>query len=244
MKSSTPSPLDLGYQTLEHSYDGESSLSSDTQRGPDRLEVVPASNLSPVSLLSLLSLPDSLLTRLLSHLSAPDLARLSSTCRRLARLAWQPQLWTNILLADERLDVDRAIRSILARLVWGPRAGGREREEPLRGAVSVLTVRLGGSARLTDRTLALLARNCPSLARLELQRCRNVTNGGILDLMTRCSRLQHLDLTGKTVNNNSSLLMDITLYKAVKIQSDRLILIDIFYNSKAVILTEIPFSCR
>ena len=75
-------------------------------------------------------------------------------------------------------------------------AGGREREEPLRGAGSVLTVRLGGSARLTDRTLALLARNCPSLTRLELQRCRNVTNGGILDLMTRCPRIQHLDLTG------------------------------------------------
>ena len=149
-----------------------------------------------MSSVSLLSLPDSLLTRLLSHLSSPDLARLSSTCRRLARLAWQPHLWTNIQLADERLDVDRAIRSILARLVWGPRARGREREEPLRGAASVTTVRLGGSARLTDRTLALLARNCPSLTRLELQRCRNVTNGGILDLMTRCSRLQHLDLTG------------------------------------------------
>ena len=153
-----------------------------------------------MSSVSLLSLPDSLLTRLLSLLSSPDLARLSSTCRRLSRLAWQPELWTNILLADERLDVDRAIRSILARLVWGPRAGARE--EPLRGAVSVLTVRLGGSARLTDRTLALLARNCPSLTRLELQRCRNVTNGGILDLMTRCSRLQHLDLTGNCELNN------------------------------------------
>ena len=203
--------------------------------------------------LSLLCLPDNLLGRLLSLLSSPDLVRLSSTCRRLARLAWQPHLWTNIQLADERLDVDRAIRSILARLVWG----GGAREEPLRGAASVTTVRLGGSARLTDRTLALLARNCPSLTRLELQRCRNVTNGGILDLMTRCARVQHLDLTGKlrtdlymmaswlnTARNNSSPLMDITLYKAVKIQSGRLILIDIFYNSKAVILTEIPFSCR
>ena len=195
-----------------------------------------------VSLLSLLSLPDSLITRLLSHLSSTDLVRLSSTCRRLARLVWPPELWTNILLADERLDVDRAIRSILARLVWGPRAGGRE--EPLRGAVSVLTVRLGGSARLTDRTLALLARNCPSLTRLDLQRCRNVTNGGILDLMTRCSGIQHLDLTGNCADGSIQPLMDTTLYKAVKIQSSRLILIDIFYNSKAVILTEIPFSCR
>ena len=127
-KSATPSPLDLGYQTLEHSYDGESSLSSDTQRAAERLEAVPASGVSNLSysvpLLSLLSLPDTLITRLLSHLSSTDLVRLSSTCRRLARLAWQPELWTNILLADERLDVDRAIRSILARLVWGPRAGG------------------------------------------------------------------------------------------------------------------------
>ena len=29
-KSETPSPLDHGYQTLEHSYDGDSSLGSDT----------------------------------------------------------------------------------------------------------------------------------------------------------------------------------------------------------------------
>ena len=100
-------------------------------------------------------------------------------------------LWSSIVLNDERLDVDKAIRSILGRVVWG---GGKE--EPLRGAVCVETVRLGGAARLTDRTLALLARNCPSLTRLELQRCRNVTNGGILDLMNRCLKIHHLDLTG------------------------------------------------
>lgn len=165
------------------------------------MECVPASGVSNSSSVSLLSLPDSLLSLVLSLLPAPALVRLSSTCRRLARLAWQPELWTSILLSDERLDVDRAIRSILARLVWGPRAGGRE--EPLRGAGGVTTVRLGGSARLTDRTLALLARNCPSLTRLELQRCRNVTNGGILDLMTRCSKIQHLDLTGNSDLNTA-----------------------------------------
>ena len=177
-KSATPSPLDLGYQTLDHSLDGESSLSGEDP---------------PPGGLTLLSLPDLLLTRILSHLPSLHLARLSNTSRRLRRLSWQPELWTTIALSEERLDVDKAIRSILGRLVWG---GGRE--EPLRGASSVETVRLGGCTRLTDRTLALLARNCPQLQRLELQRCRNVTNGGLLDLMTRCSKINHLDLTGKT----------------------------------------------
>ena len=183
-KSATPSPLDLGYQTLEHSYDGESSLSSEEP--------------GPPGAASLLCLPDLLLSKVLAHLPTLHLVRVSSTCRRLRRLSWQPELWSTILLSDERLDVDKVIRSILARLVWG---GGRE--EPLRGASCVETVRLGGSARLTDRTLALLARNCPQLSRLELQRCRNVTNGGLLDLMTRCTKINHLDLTGKNWRGES-----------------------------------------
>ena len=78
------------------------------------------------------------------------------------------------------------MRAVLGRLVNGGH-----------GAASVTSVHLGGCARTTDRALALVARNCPRLSRLELQRCRGVTNGGILDLVTRCPHLQHLDLTGE-----------------------------------------------
>ena len=36
------------------------------------------------------------------------------------------------------------------------------------------------------------------LMQLELQHCPGVTNGGLLDLVSRCPSLQHLDLTGRS----------------------------------------------
>ena len=65
------------------------------------------------------------------------------------------------------MDVDRAVRSILGRLVWSAGGGGR-------GAPGVQGAILSGCGHLTDRSLALLARNCPHLERLELQKCRDV----------------------------------------------------------------------
>ena len=186
-KSETPSPLDHGYQTLEHSYDGDSSLGSDTCQVATRV----TSHVS--SACHLLSLNDSLLTRILANIrGSRDLARLGATCSRLRTLVWQPSLWTSISLSDSPLVAsDSALRSILARLVWsGPQSGV--------GASCVRSVSLSGVTRTSDRSLALIARNCPLLARLELVRCRGVTNGGILDLVNRCSKLNHLDLTGKT----------------------------------------------
>jgi hypothetical protein len=70
-------------------------------------------------------------------------------------------------LSDSKVDVDRAVRSILGRLVWTTGGGGR-------GAPGVLGAALSGCSHLTDRSLALLARNCPHLERLELQKCRDV----------------------------------------------------------------------
>ena len=60
--------------------------------------------------------------------------------------------------------------------------------------------------RLTDRSLTLLGKNCPSLQHLEVARCRNVTNGGVLELVTRCTELLHLDLTGCRPNTDAYLL--------------------------------------
>ena len=56
---------------------------------------------------------------------------------------------------------------------------------------------LGGCARLTDRGLAIVARRCPQLRRLEVQYCGNITNGGIMDLVTKCTYLDHLDVSGE-----------------------------------------------
>ena len=62
---------------------------------------------------------------------------------------------------------------------------------------TVENIVLSGCAKLTDRVLAIVARRCASLKMLHLQHCINVTNGGLLDLTTRCSSLNHLDVTGK-----------------------------------------------
>ena len=154
-KSETPSPLDHGYQTLEHSYDGDSSLGSDTCHVATRV----TSHVS--SACHLLSLNGGLLTRILANIrGSRDLARLGATCSRLRTLVWQPGLWASISLSDSPLVAsDTALRAILARLVWsGPQAVG---------ASCVRSVSLSGVTRTSDRSLALIARNCPLLARLE-----------------------------------------------------------------------------
>ena len=186
-KSETPSPLDHGYQTLEHSYDGDSSLGA----GSDSTPVIRDSRHT----CHILSLNDTLITRILSHVSdSRDLARVGATCSRLRHLAWQPGLWSSIIITDNiMINTDHVLRSILARLVWSPRATGSSGH----GAGSVTRVCLSGCSRTSDRSLALIARNCHNLQRLELHKCRNVTNGGLLDLVTRCSSLHHLDLTGE-----------------------------------------------
>ena len=196
-KSETPSPLDHGYQTLEHSYDGDSSLSSDT-RATERLRHVDTRTDTRAPC-HLLALNDTLLTRILRHVSASggarDLAVVGATCSRLRSLAWQPRLWSRLVFSSRHaamVATDAAMRAVLGRLVNGGH-----------GAASVTSVHLGGCARTTDRALALVARNCPRLSRLELQRCRGVTNGGILDLVTRCPHLQHLDLTGEIHTQNN-----------------------------------------
>ena len=200
-KSETPSPLDHGYQTLEHSYDGDSSLGSDSH-----VATRIASHVSAAC--HLLSLNDGLLTRILANIrGSRDLARLGATCSRLRSLAWQPGLWATISLGDSPLVAsDTALRAILARLVWSPASAQGV------GATCVRSVSLAGCSRTSDRSLALIARNCPLLERLELVRCRAVTNGGILDLVNRCSKLNHLDLTGKTLLYN----LDCQVVKIVK----------------------------
>ena len=66
---------------------------------------------------------------------------------------------------------------------------------------------MNGSARLTDRGLGLLGRHAPQLQGVELQHCPGVTNGGVLDLVSRCVDIQHLDVTGKQRKMKKSWIM-------------------------------------
>ena len=76
---------------------------------------------------------------------------------------------------------------------------------------TVRAISLSGCSRLTDRGLALVARRCHLLQvcfllqeqldnpdqELEIQACPLVTNGGLLDLTSRCHHLNHLDVQVK-----------------------------------------------
>jgi len=134
-------------------------------------------------------LPDTIITSILSFLPSKQLVRVSLTCRRLHQLSWQPCLWISIHLSSDCPSPDKAVRCILTRLVLAHNQQGLN-------VLQITAVRLSGAVSVTDRSLALLSRNVPLLEELELQKCVHVTNGGLLDLVTRCSRLNHLDVTG------------------------------------------------
>ena len=97
---------------------------------------------------------------------------------------------------------------------------------------TVRAISLSGCSRLTDRGLALVARRCHLLQvclpqtskiylrvlmfqnlfdtvliqELEIQACPLVTNGGLLDLTSRCHHLNHLDVQVKRIPDSSSFL--------------------------------------
>lgn len=68
-------------------------------------------------------------------------------------------------------------------------------------------VLLADGCRLTDRGLQLLSRRCPEITHLQIQNSVTITNQALSDLVTKCTNLQHLDITGTychTVDCNAS----------------------------------------
>ena len=55
-------------------------------------------------------LTDDLLLRIFSLLTSSEVAVCGRVCRRWHVLAWQPQLWSTIILTGENLSVDRALK--------------------------------------------------------------------------------------------------------------------------------------
>ena len=55
-------------------------------------------------------LSDDLLLRIFSLLTSSELAVCGRVCRRWHVLAWQPQLWSTIVLTGDNLSVDRALK--------------------------------------------------------------------------------------------------------------------------------------
>ena len=100
-------------------------------------------------------------------------------------MAWDPELWAEISLTGETTDTDLALKTVMRLL-----ARNSVKHSPQ-------SMTLNGCSRLTDRGLAIIARTCPQLRRLEIQNCVNVTNGGLMDLVSKCQLVDHLDVSGK-----------------------------------------------
>ena len=149
-------------------------------------------------------LPDGLVVKIISYLTSVDIINISRTCKRLYFLSWEPDLWTTLTLTSAHIETDRAIKSILEILSRNS------------GLNSVRSVCFNGSTQLTDRGLAILARRAGLLRQLEVQYCPGVTNGGLLDLVSRCHQLVHLDITGRRSFHrdlNIQSTMNIFMYK-------------------------------
>ena len=135
-------------------------------------------------------LPDNCVIKILSYLSSNQLVKCSRISRRFYFLAWEPELWSDIVLeGGYHIDADLALKTIIRLL--SRNAGLPNKQYSLNSLV------LNGCQRLTDRGLAIVARRCPHLTKLEIQYCTNITNGGLMDLVTKCPLLDHLDVTGK-----------------------------------------------
>ena len=130
-------------------------------------------------------LPDGVVLKILSYLNTNDKVRCSRVCRRFYFLAWDPELWAEISLTGETTDADLALKTVMRLL-----ARNSVKHSPQ-------SMTLNGCSRLTDRGLAIIARTCPQLRRLEIQNCVNVTNGGLMDLVSKCQLVDHLDVSGK-----------------------------------------------
>lgn len=104
-RSCSPGGGDLGYHTLLPAWpngaSGHHQPPVQSQRPPrclfDRL-------------------PDDLLLRVLACLSSDELCRCARVCRRWYFLAWEPRLWTSIVLGSEHLPVDQGAGGLLAGL--------------------------------------------------------------------------------------------------------------------------------
>ncbi len=136
-------------------------------------------------------LPDNVLVHVLSFLDSAQIARCARVSRRFYFLAWDPQLWRRIRLDASVAHADLALKTVVRLLARNANASG--------GTLSaVCEVSLTACRGLTDRGLAIVARRCHAgLQRLEVTHCDSVTNGGVMDLVTKCDQLNHLDVTGK-----------------------------------------------
>ncbi|XP_046570267.1 F-box/LRR-repeat protein 7-like isoform X1 [Haliotis rubra] len=132
-------------------------------------------------------LTDDIMLRILLNLPTDHVCRVRRVCKRWYRLIWEyPLLWTSIVINNETINIDKALKYLTRRLSYNtPKV-----------CVILERIILNGCEQLTDKGLHTIARRCPELRYLELQGCSNITNVALFELVSNCVNLEHLDVTG------------------------------------------------
>ncbi|CAG9855149.1 unnamed protein product [Phyllotreta striolata] len=154
-------------------------------------------------------LPDELVVKIFSFLSSVDLSLCAQVCRRFDILAWTPTLWRIITIEDDHVSGDKAIRCVLRQLCGQGKTGA---------CPNVERIHITSGAKLSEKSLLLLARRCPELTHLQLHACTNLTNSIIHEIVTRCTNLQHLDITGCTKISCINITNDIQSTRKLQLQ--------------------------
>ena len=129
---------------------------------------------------------DDVIVKIFSNLTTDQLCRCSCVCERWYRLAWDPLLWKRIVINDDRIPIDRALRYLTKRLSYNTPTV----------CVIVERINLNGCIQLTDKGLHCVAKRCPELRTLEIKGCSNVTNTALCEVVSYCVNLEYLDVTG------------------------------------------------
>ncbi|XP_045481540.1 F-box/LRR-repeat protein 7-like isoform X2 [Harmonia axyridis] len=174
--------LDQGYHTLVSPSSGSTGNPVWSEKGSNKGKTYKMKNNS------FDQLTDETILKIFSFLGTRDLSSCARVCRRFNHIAWTPCLWRSIRINGENLSGDKALKRIMKKI--GSDGGdtgichGIEKVEIVEGA------------KLTDKSLFLLARKCPDLMHLQLLGCTEITNTALFEVATRCHNLQHLDVTG------------------------------------------------
>lgn len=129
---------------------------------------------------------DDVIVKIFSHLSTDQICRCSCVCDRWYRLAWDPLLWKQIVINDDSIPIDRALRYLTKRLSYNTPTV----------CVIVERINLNGCEKLTDKGLHFIAKRCPELRNLEIKGCANITNTALCEVVSYCVNLEYLDITG------------------------------------------------
>lgn len=151
-------------------------------------------------------LPNDVIVKIFQWMNTYELCNLATVCRRFEKLIWSPMLWKKIvlrgeppssiyscvlllkqlfkILAGDQINGDRALGNIVRRLCQDQSTCNVER------------VLLSEGCKITDKGLQMIARRCPNITHLQIQFSTTVSNQCLFDFVSKCTNLQHLDITG------------------------------------------------